>query len=234
VKQHRKDGNLFVVPCGRPIQASCPKELEKKMKNRASALEARKRAKMKEEELEKRLLQLETENEIQQTINRRLKALIEKFSPRSASQKQIINHPIIDITENNNNNNSRAERIQGPPESQQPEPTFNLCFEPISDAPPPPQQPPENPKAHLPNQIENSLSDFFSNFEPPSNRQDSAGNSTTSSICSLPPSPDASPRLAKRKITDLKDPDREPPPKNCLETCTIEDFEDSLEFLFSL
>ena len=82
MKQHRKDGNLFVVPCGRPIQASCPKELEKKMKNRASALEARKRAKMKEEELEKRLLQLETENEIQQTINRRLKALIEKFSPR--------------------------------------------------------------------------------------------------------------------------------------------------------
>jgi len=82
VKQHRKDGNLFVVPCGRPIQASCPKELEKKMKNRASALEARKRAKMKEEELEERLLQLETENEIQQTINRRLKALIEKFTPR--------------------------------------------------------------------------------------------------------------------------------------------------------
>ena len=156
------------------------------------------------------------------------------FFFRSASPKQMINHPIIDITENNNNNNSRTERIQGPPENQQPEPPFNLCFEPIADAPPPPQQPPENPKAHLPNQIENSLSDFFSNFEPPSNRQDSAGNSTTSSICSLPPSPDASPRLAKRKINELKDPDREPPPKNCLETCPIEDFEDSLEFLFSL
>ena len=52
------------------------------MKNRASALEARKRAKQKEADLEKRFLELELENEIQKTINMRLKALIEKYTSR--------------------------------------------------------------------------------------------------------------------------------------------------------
>lgn len=230
VKQHRKDGNLFVVPYGRPIQASCQKELEKKMKNRASALEARKRAKMKEEELEERLLQLETENEIQQTINRRLKALIEKFTPRSAAPKPVINHPVIDFPENNN---IRTE-IMPPVLNNQAEHQFeqSISFELIEDAPAPPptkQQPLQNPSKEIPAQ--NALSEYFSNFQcsrdAPFLRQDSGDNSTTSSICSLPPSPDASPRLAKRKMNDH-------PPKSCLETCPIEDFEDSLEFLFSL
>ena len=115
---------------------------------------------------------------------------------------------------------------------------FELFFE---DAPPPPptkQQPLQNPcESKIP--IKNSLSEYFSNFEAPFsnfNRQDSAGNSTTSSICSLPPSPDASPRLAKRKINNLAESEMADPPipKNCLETCPMEDFEDSLEFLFSL
>ena len=52
------------------------------MKNRASALEARKRAKQKEADLERRFLELELENEIQKTINMRLKALIEKYTSR--------------------------------------------------------------------------------------------------------------------------------------------------------
>jgi hypothetical protein len=168
---------------------------------------------------------------------------------RSASPKPVtvINPPIVDITEissdnKNNNNNKITERMPKVPELPVNKPAdkhaFELFFEPIEDAPPPPtkQQPLQNPDPEIP--IKNSLSEYFSNFEAPFsnyNRQDSAGNSTTSSICSLPPSPVASPKLAKRKINELAESETDPPiPKNCLETCPIEDFEDSLEFLFSL
>jgi len=114
--------------------------------------------------------------------------------------------------------------------NNQTEHQFELSFELIEDAPPPPQtkqQPFQNPSKEIPAQ--NALSEYFSNFQcsrdAPFFRQDSGDNSTMNSICSLPPSPDASPRLAKRKND---------PPKSCLETCPMEDFEDSLEFLFSL
>ena len=141
---------------------------------------------------------------------------------RSSTPKQVVNHPTIDLTESNNA--VRTERMPPVVNKQQ----FEFSFDPIEDVPPPPptkQQPLKNPK------FRNSLSEYFSNFQCGLfSRQDSAGNPTTSSICSLPPSPDASPRLAKRKIDDPSNPS----PKNCLETCPMEDFEDLLEFLFSL
>ena len=56
VQKEGKNGAVFVIPFGRPIKAVDQKELEKKMKNRRSALEARKRQKMKEEKLQENSL----------------------------------------------------------------------------------------------------------------------------------------------------------------------------------
>jgi len=57
VQKEGKNGAVFVIPIGRPIKAVDQKEFEKKMKNRKSALEARKRQKLKEDKLkEKRVL----------------------------------------------------------------------------------------------------------------------------------------------------------------------------------
>jgi hypothetical protein len=132
------------------------------------------------------------------------------FRSASAKPVTVINPPIVDITETISNNN-------------------NKITERMLKVPPTKQQPLQNPDPEIP--INNSLSEYFSNFEAQfsNNNQDSAGNSRTSSICSLPPSPDASPKLAKRKINELAETETDPLPKNCLETCPIEDFENSLE-----
>lgn len=78
--QKEENGEIVVVPCGRPITASNQKELEKKMKNRMSALEARNRAKQKESDLENQLHYLLHENTQAKLINERLKALIIEYS----------------------------------------------------------------------------------------------------------------------------------------------------------
>ena len=52
VQKEGQNGAVFVIPFGRPIKAVDQKELEKKMKNRRSALEARKRQKLREEKLQ--------------------------------------------------------------------------------------------------------------------------------------------------------------------------------------
>lgn len=78
--QQERNGEIVVVPCGRPITASNQKELEKKMKNRMSALEARNRAKQKESDLENELHALMHDNLEAKLINERLKALIMEYN----------------------------------------------------------------------------------------------------------------------------------------------------------
>ncbi|CAG5109817.1 Oidioi.mRNA.OKI2018_I69.chr2.g4301.t1.cds [Oikopleura dioica] len=238
VKQQRKDGNLFVVPCGRPIQAASPKELEKKMKNRASALEARKRAKQKEADLERRFLELELENEIQRTINMRLKALIEKYTSRTPNQpKEPLKQPLVapppaqpaSIAPINHPAQPVSPLVHTQPVYQDPQ--IQYIEKPISP-----------PAKYQPLETKDSFSEYFSNIPSPvpngsNSGLDSAGHSTTSSICSLPPSPENSPKFAKKKLAELSPPVSAKPPKptsSCLETCPMDDFEDSLEFLFGL
>ena len=78
VKQE-KNGAVFVIPYGRPIKACDQKELEKKMKNRRSALEARKRQKQKEEQLHTDYEKLTNENFKMREENKQLQLLIKKY-----------------------------------------------------------------------------------------------------------------------------------------------------------
>lgn len=68
-----------MIPFGRPIKACDQKELEKKMKNRRSALEARKRQKQKEEHLHMDYVRLNDENEQLHQQNRHIQGLLHKY-----------------------------------------------------------------------------------------------------------------------------------------------------------
>jgi len=76
--QPPKNGNSgHLKPTGKPIYAANEKELQKKIKNRQSALESRRKNKEKFERLEKTVEKLEDERQRLLNENRRLKAMVE-------------------------------------------------------------------------------------------------------------------------------------------------------------
>merc|ERR1712207_139408 len=87
VVKQEKNGSVFVIPFGRPIKACDQKELEKKMKNRRSALEARKRQKQKEETLHSDYLRLNEENYALQQQNDYYQNLLEKYLRHGVSSR---------------------------------------------------------------------------------------------------------------------------------------------------
>lgn len=78
--KREENGEMIVVPYGRTIIAANHKDLEKKMKNRMSALAARNRAKQRESDLENQLHYLLHENAQAKLINSKLKDLITQYS----------------------------------------------------------------------------------------------------------------------------------------------------------
>ena len=77
--QQEKDGATIVVPYGRPIIALNQKELQKKINNRQSALNGRKRAKQKEKQLSIDHEKFTSENMNLKEENKQLQLLIEKY-----------------------------------------------------------------------------------------------------------------------------------------------------------